>query len=660
MSTAYVSRSCMPPTLPSVPAPSRFLVRPQLLTGLEALPIWSFLFLVASYWYELVQAKMSSNSLLIGRGSVKRISLPFVTLAILAFCAGAAGAPADVFASVTAAPRAAQDLSSPNQNSDGVVMLIGSDIDAPELHIIAPTGWISNTQTVLVTGEARDLGAAASGLDPNSVEFTYSTDAGATWSNWTSTPASFPPGSGGPEVITATVPFGVDAETAIREGQTRTLVRFRIRGLAGNGEETDVFPVLIDTIPPPVPGNLRSTTHQVGIVSSLSVIWTIWVPSVDASSGLSRHWVDWRHLGPADDCPAFPPAGAGSSAIGPPLPDGDRWHVCIWARDNAGNWAEKAAVAGPFWIDTSAPTVVRNLRSRSHSSVRWTNQPQVEMQWDVPIGGADYYAYVWDRNVATVPTTAMTTTNTIISSTLPSDHNTWYFHVVAVDRAGNLGRAAHYGPLGLDRTPPAALLIRQPASGWRTTLLTVQWVAALAGQDSPIGGYSYPWSENQIQLPDDLVDTLDTEASNSVPFNDGAIVYLTVKARDQAGNWGPYAIAGPYPVDGWTPTCRIGAPAGSETVIGGGGSYLSLLTDIALEIGIQESPSGAPVTVNVEYSRDINGPWTSWVHQQPPGVYALIGTQQDITYIFRCQARDAAGNGFPLNSRVCLQTRAIR
>ncbi len=523
----------------------------------------------------------------------------------------------------------------------------------PDFANFAPTAWVTDTHQVEVSIESTDSGSVVSGLNPDSAVYRYSTDARKNWSAWLPATADFRAGSPQTELLSATIDFGRDSEDTGREGDSLHWVAFQISDMAGNPGLSREYPVHIDTTPPEPRGFLQQS-HTPNQWSTDSTVFVQWIQALEASSGLAGYDVQWVQLTAQNpDCPnhrgvsAVTPPTASTS---PPLTDATNWHVCIWPLDNAGHWAIKPLIGGPYWIDAQPPLAITNLHSPSHGATRWSNIAEVEMAWTIPVGGAAGYAYVWDHSANTTPTMANTTTNTQLTTILPADHNNWYFHIAPFDQAGNFGPVSHFGPFGLDRTAPGAPFILGPPNGWITNTVTVRWTPQGAAPGSPVDAYSYEWIVNAPVLPpDELVDTLEREAANETPFPHGATVFLIVKGRDRAGNWGPTAVAGPYNVDAVAPNCKVTGVLNDTLLSSGSYQYLSLLTEFELDVTIENPPgtSGSPEWVDVEYSPQPNGPWTTWLYQGSGGTYEFSGAQQNASYFFRCRAGDEAGNVNP-------------
>jgi hypothetical protein len=89
---------------------------------------------------------------------------------------------------------------------------------------------------------------------------------------------------------------------------------------------------------------------------------------------------------------------------------------------------------------------------------QWTAQNRIQMSWqqsaDPDGSGLAGYSYVWDTRAFTTPDTTVDTRLLQIFSPVLGDGNNHYFHIRAIDNAGNASNAKHFGPFYIDTTPP--------------------------------------------------------------------------------------------------------------------------------------------------------------------------------------------------------------
>ena len=216
----------------------------------------------------------------------------------------------------------------------------------------APGGWSgftpwpwTNDQTPDCTIQVQDEG---SGLDPDTAEYSYSTDGGASWSAWLPAACSGSHGSPGPETITAgNVPFGQDSAPS---GENQ--IEFFISDLGGNTGYSGTWAVAIDSVPAASPPAIWSSSHTPGAWSNDDRVTVQWSPGSDGDSGIAGYSVLWDH-GPAT-VPDTTFETVGTSWVSDSLADATDWYVHVRTVDVAGNGSE-AVHLGPFAIDTVPP-----------------------------------------------------------------------------------------------------------------------------------------------------------------------------------------------------------------------------------------------------------------------------------------------------------------
>ncbi len=126
-----------------------------------------------------------------------------------------------------------------------------------------------------------------------------------------------------------------------------------------------------------------------------------------------------------------------------------------------------------------------NISSPSgHVQNGWSGQTQIILNWSGASDGetgVSGYSIAWDQNSTTLPDTTQDTTSASASTTL--SHGNWYLHVRTRDNVGNwAGSATHYGPYGIDTTPPASQVSNSmPGSGKSWLLLGVSGTDAGSG-----------------------------------------------------------------------------------------------------------------------------------------------------------------------------------
>jgi hypothetical protein len=127
--------------------------------------------------------------------------------------------------------------------------------------------------------------------------------------------------------------------------------------------------------------------------------------------------------------------------------DGTKIVYCE-VRDNAGNPIQ---ASDDIILDITAPSVVSNLASTSHSINSWSSNNTVTVTWNDAsdnLSGLDGYSRLWDTSSDTDPDQIKNIEpgeQTFVSAALPDGYN-HYFHIRSVDNAGNWQSTVHLGP----------------------------------------------------------------------------------------------------------------------------------------------------------------------------------------------------------------------
>jgi hypothetical protein len=166
----------------------------------------------------------------------------------------------------------------------------------------------------------------------------------------------------------------------------------------------------------------------------------------------------------------------------------------------------------------------------------WSNDNTVDVTWTAGTDhetGVDGYSILWNKAASTVPDAIKDVEETTYITTSPALTNgDWYFHIRAVDNAGNWAvGAAHLGPFKIDTLLPTSAAF---APEFATAPFEVRW----GGSDTGSGIASY-----DIWVRDGLAGTwtpwlAGTSAVNGT-YTDvtaGHTYYFRSQARDAAGN----------------------------------------------------------------------------------------------------------------------------
>lgn len=136
--------------------------------------------------------------------------------------------------------------------------------------------------------------------------------------------------------------------------------------------------------------------------------------------------------------------------------------TCDWSDNCAG-----VVHLGPFWIDTTEPSDPSAVLSISHTpGVPEPANPIISMTWGASLdpgavaSGIDVYAFRFDQlSAALCDPVADSRTTATSAGSIPLVDGTWYFHVCAVDVAGNISNTITVGPylIGSDTVAPTVI-----------------------------------------------------------------------------------------------------------------------------------------------------------------------------------------------------------
>lgn len=285
-----------------------------------------------------------------------------------------------------------------------------------------------------------------------------------------------------------------------------------------------------------------------------------------------------------------------------------------------------------FVIVDNTPPVNPTGFSSSHSPGIWSNDNTIWIEWLGAIdttSGVCGFSFEWTTSFLTMPDAVTDSAGASTTSPPLSDGSNWYFHVRAVDNAGNWASDAyHVGPFFLDTVVPA-----NPDSFWSSHMpsvwsnddtIFVSWTGA-SDSLSGVHGYSIYWSASSSSVPD-MVEDLVAENTTGPPISDGDSWYLHIRTVDYAGNWAVDALhAGPFLVD-TTP------PSTTHSFIGSTGYDDWFISNVTLQLNAVDTSSGINYT---EYQIDGLG-WTYY--------FSDVLCSVDGIHTLEFRSNDTAGN----------------
>jgi len=145
--------------------------------------------------------------------------------------------------------------------------------------------------------------------------------------------------------------------------------------------------------------------------------------------------------------------------------DSGIWYFHLLAKDRAGNVSDHPAHYR-LKIDVARPEPPHVI-SPSHPDARWYSSNKVEFKLTCgpKLSGADGFYYAFDKKPGTVPLpdSSQRVTEGILSLKA-AEPGTWYLHVVARDKAGNLSEPVHHPVLvaGSEMPPPVVACPTHP------------------------------------------------------------------------------------------------------------------------------------------------------------------------------------------------------
>lgn len=343
--------------------------------------------------------------------------------------------------------------------------------------------------------------------------------------------------------------------------------------------------------------------------------------------------------------------------MSPPLADG-QWYAHLRTIDEAGN-ASDTAHAGPFLIDTTPPSIPASPSSTSHRPGTPSNLGTIAIRWasgqDEPDGSRLVgYSYTWDQSPTAVPgSEASLPANAIGVTDPPLPDGRWYFHLRAVDAAGNASEAAHIGPFLIDTTAPSNPITVTETHGiqdgaWHNQIVApaFAWAGAV-DEMSAIARYGVYWGTDTTGTSTTVIDQARFEAPTATTAADRAATWhLRVSTVDQAGNQAPWETLFSFHYDAAPPTGTLTANNGQPT---------TRHAAVPLSLLAQDEGSGATA---MRFSAD-GVQWSTWEAYRPTRMWALLPETGAQTIY--AQIRDAAGNvSDPLSASVRLEIEQAR
>lgn len=215
---------------------------------------------------------------------------------------------------------------------------------------------------------------------------------------------------------------------------------------------------------------------------------------------------------------------------------------------------EGTASSDSFYVDNTAPTKVSNLTSTSHTLNTWSTSNDIVFTWEAASDpNLDGYSVLCDTSATTEPdeTKDIEGTETTYTCSGVADSDNIYFHIKAVDKAGNWGDTNHLGPFKVDTTPPeseatiaseyygpntwdASNTIKGTASDATSGIASVTITIQRDSDNNYWDGDS--WEVDPTPLPTTYEKGTWTYTLERTNLTDGVTYTVTPTAIDNAGN----------------------------------------------------------------------------------------------------------------------------
>ncbi len=441
-----------------------------------------------------------------------------------------------------------QDVAFVHLDHDGILDLMAVE-DASGLQLwtaqeppptfsqFEPSSWVTK-RTPDCSVEVRDIG---SGLDvTRGAWFQYSTDDGATWSAWNSARIEgddVEDGTAGPVRLVASAVPMVESTSNL----SRNRIRFKMVDLNGNEGVSEAYQVWVDTIAPQNPIQIFATDHDADSCSNDTTFTFQWSQGTDASSGVAGYYWELNDSRQGMNAPRLL-GDADTTSTNITVPEDGIYYFHFSTRDVAGNWAEPRHI-GPYYIDTQPPEMPW-VYSTSHEPNSWSNENVINVMVGARDQGCGWagFAYTWSQSPNAWVGTTINANQALITSE-PLADGQWYLHIRSIDEAGMASDILHYGPMGIDTSPPEQCSISSPEEASHNNFM-VSWYC----QDRPSGVAGYevevrwrrdgdwsdwePWQQETTETHARF-----TDAQHLVTYQ------FRMRAYDAAGNFSDYVLS---------------------------------------------------------------------------------------------------------------------
>jgi len=309
------------------------------------------------------------------------------------------------------------------------------------------------------------------------------------------------------------------------------------------------------------------------------------------------------------------------------------------ATNNAGLTAED--VNTNITHDITPPTTISDLQTTSHPDAigSWHIQSQdnsVDITWTAATdatSGLDGYSIICDTNPDTIPDEIKDIEETVTSYTCTfSDGTSNYFHIRAVDNAGNWGDAVHLGPFYIDTESPTITDDYEYDGIW----VNVDQTVTLTPNDTTSGIKLVKYCEGVDCIPD-----IELSSPYQLSYTMDQDTIVRYQAWDNAEN--PSAI-GEYNV-------KLDKTEPSASIIINNDATYTNNPQVTLTLTYSDALSGVK---ECRYSND-GSTWTDWEGCVTTKSWML--SEGDGTKTVYYEVKDNAGNVKQVSDTIFLDTK---
>ncbi len=282
--------------------------------------------------------------------------------------------------------------------------------------------------------------------------------------------------------------------------------------------------------------------------------------------------------------------------------DGQTYLLQSRATDYADN-VETTLGTSTFNYSASGPGAPVVSSPTHPDPALWYNHNAPTFNWTTPPSGAGIngYSYVLDQTPDTEPDLTADTTGNSRSYTNIAD-GVWYFHVRAVDNAGNWGSAGHFR-VNIDTTPPAApasLIEESPDVDWDADgNITLYWHAVT--HISPVTYDLQRTTDGGATWVNVATGITTTVYLDPLTHPDGTVLRYRVRAVDAVALTGGWTQSDGVTVDSETPAQPTGL--GEGDIVGTDDAYDQDNTFYVFWDAVPDTGSGIVYTIE----RRVNG-----------------------------------------------------